>query len=623
MNWQLPISANVEGNAVRFRVWSPEAEKLEAVIFENGKQVAAHELRRDGEGFFVGLAENLGAGTRYQYRLNGDKLRPDPASRYQPEGVHGVSEVIDPSQFNWTDQHWNGVSPDKAIIYEVHVGTFTAEGTFAAIINKLDYIKNLGVTIIELLPVADFPGSRNWGYDGVDLYAPANAYGHPDDMRRLIDAAHAKGLAVIQDIVYNHLGPDGNYLRDFSTDYFTDKHKTPWGDALNFECKAVREFFINNTLYWTHEFHVDGLRLDATHAIIDTTTEHILAEINRRVRETLPSERQFLIYAEDARNENKLVRPVQDGGYGLDGVWADDLHHEIRVTVAGDHESYYQDFEGNAYELATTLNQGWLFQGQKTPRSGEARGTAADVVAPDKFVVCIQNHDQIGNRAVGDRLNQDVNLEAYRAASAVLLLCPYTPLLFMGQEWAADTPWQFFTDHNPELGKLVTEGRRKEFEGFESYGKEEVPDPQADSTFENSKLNWQEPSQPPHAQTLALYQDLLKLRSSLLTQRQRQRDSYKALALADRLLALRYYSSDGSGKDLLLLVSLMNDGKQSCNLQDRPETSKGETKNWTIVFNSEDERYSGAGRDAMKYNPEAGTVDFDGPCAVLFKIDSK
>ncbi len=618
MTWQLPIGANVEDGGVRFRVWSPQAQRVEVVLFQDGREVATQALRRDEEAFFVGLVDGAGDGTQYQYRLDGEKTRPDPASRFQPQGVHGVSQVIDHNTFQWTDEQWNGVAADKVVIYEMHVGTATPAGTFEALISKLDYMKELGVTVLELLPVADFPGERGWGYDGVYLYAPARCYGQPDDLRRLIDAAHARGLAVFQDVVYNHLGPDGNYLRDYSLDYFTDKYKTPWGDALNYSCKAVREFFISNALFWAHEFHIDGLRLDATDTIFDEELPHILGEISQRVRATLAADRQFLLYAEDSRNLAIMIDTVENKGYGLDGIWADDFHHTMRVAVNHDTHGYYEDYTGSTAEIAATLNQGWTYQGEMSKFAGKPRGGPAGNATPTHYVHCIQNHDQIGNRALGDRLDHNVGEVAYRAVSTLLLTTPYTPLMFMGQEWAASTPWQFFTDHHDELGRLVTEGRRNEFPHVSMFEPELVPDPQDIETFERSKLNWAERNHSPYLHVFKLYQDLLKFRATTLTSRQRQRDSFKAIALSSQLLGLRYYQSDGQGDELLLVVCFGEDS-QSYSLNERPETAPG-NKQWQTVLFSEDVQYGGQGNAAFNYNVQEGVLTFNGPGAVLLKI---
>jgi maltooligosyltrehalose trehalohydrolase len=590
--WQMPVGAQVDERGVRFRVWAREAKSLEVVLFDlQGQETASYPLNRDDVGYFLGHVEGLKAGAHYMYRLDGEKLRPDPASRCQPVDVHGVSEVVDPGAFQWSPeaQKWLGLPLEQLVIYEVHIGTATPEGTFDSLIEKLDYIKGLGVTAIEIMPVADFPGKRNWGYDGVDLFAPSCAYGGPQALRRLVDAAHLRGLAVIQDVVYNHLGPDGNYLRDFSKEYFTDQEKTPWGDAINYNCREVREFFIANAMHWAHEYHMDGLRLDATHAILDHSPEHFLQEMARRVRESLSEDRHFVLIAEDERNEAKLVQPVSTGGIGLDAVWADDFHHQVRSALAGDNEGYYADFTGSAEDLAETLSKGWFYAGQLSKFSGKNRGTNAEGIDPAHFVYCIQNHDQIGNRAMGDRLTDSISLEAYRAASALLLLSPYTPLLFQGQEWAASNPFLFFTDHNPELGKLVTKGRREEFSHFSGFNAEQVPDPQALSTFEASKLNWNELEQGKHSQVLELYRDLLSLRCKEPYLKNRSRQSFTAAKIDQDAIALRYQS--GNDPALLIVVNLKGDLNLQLDGQSLAENSTG--KGWELLLSTNCPRYGG------------------------------
>ncbi len=535
MNWRPELGACPHGGGADFRVWASERHSVEVTIYRDSHLSAVHPLARDEQGYWSGYVPGPGAGTRYMYRLDGETDRPDPASRYQPEGVHGPSMVVDPT-FEWTDRGWSGVPRERLIVYELHVGTATPAGTFDALIERLADLHDLGVTAIELLPVADFPGNRNWGYDGVDLYAPARAYGGGEGLKRLVNAAHAHGLAVILDVVYNHLGPAGNYLRDFSPQYFTELHQTPWGAALNFDgpgSEAVRAFFIDNALYWAHEYHVDGLRLDATHAIIDDSALHLLVELVQRVHAFLDPGRHFVFIAEDERNESRLARAVAAGGYGLDAVWADDFHHSVRVTLTGENEGYYRDYTGGAAEIAMTLQAGWLYQGQPAPQTGRPRGTPVIDLPPDAFVHCIQNHDQVGNRAMGERLNHDVPLAAYRAASALLLLSPYTPMLFMGQEWAASSPFLFFTDHDPELGKLVTKGRREEFKHFTAFSGAQVPNPQARETFEQCKLDWEERSMQPHAGVLRLYHDLLELRRALYPYPEDLRRSFRARPAGD------------------------------------------------------------------------------------------
>ena len=620
MSWELQLGARPHGDGVDFRVWAPQRQTVEVAVYQDGQPIAVHPLARDDQGYWSGYIRGIGAGTRYMYRLDGDMDRPDPASRHQPDGVHGPSMVVDPA-FTWTDAGWQGLTREQLVIYELHIGTATPDGTFESLVERLPDLRELGITAIELLPVADFPGDRNWGYDGVDLYAPARAYGGAEGLKRLVDAAHAHGLAVIQDVVYNHLGPAGNYLRDFAPQYFTSRHHTPWGDALNFDgpgSEAVRSFFVDNALYWAHEYHMDGLRLDATHAIIDDSPVHLIQELVERVHASLDPGRHFVLIAEDPRNEARLVRPIAAGGYGLDAVWADDFHHTVRVTLTGENEGYYRDFTGGAGEIAATLRSGWLFQGQRSPRTGRPRGTSAADLPPAAFVHCIQNHDQIGNRALGERLNHDVPLAAYRAASALLLLSPYMPLLFMGQEWAASSPFLFFTDHDPELGKLVTEGRREEFKHFTAFSGERVPDPQALETFECSKLRWEERAVEPHAGILRLYHDLLKLRRSLAATDDDQRRSFQVHPAGEASVVLRRIAADG--RPLLVVANLR--GPIDLDLAEE----MAESGPWQVLLDSEDPRYSGGENDRRQSQAEpafAGKrVVMDGPRAIIVAAES-
>ncbi|HEX2913614.1 MAG TPA: malto-oligosyltrehalose trehalohydrolase [Chloroflexia bacterium] len=617
MNWQLPIGAQLNDTGVRFRVWASNVNRLEVVIYDHkGQELSTYPLRRDEFGYYLGQIEGMQAGVRYMYRLDGNIDRPDPASRYQPEGVHGPSEVVS-SKFNWTDSNWKGLPANELIIYEVHIGTATPTGTFEAFIEKLDYVKQLGVTAIEIMPVADFPGNRNWGYDGVNLFAPARSYGGPQELKKLVDAAHAKGLAVIQDVVYNHFGPDGNYLRNFSQEYFTESKKTPWGDAINFSCEAVREYFIANAMYWAKEYHMDGLRMDAIHAILDDSPQHILQELVARVHQSLPEDRHFVFTAEDDRNEVWLLRPQQEDGAGIDALWADDFHHQVRSALAGDNEGYFQDFSGNAADLAETLNKGWFYTGQESRFAGKPRGTDACHFDPYHFIYCIQNHDQIGNRPLGDRLNAIIDPAEYRTASALLLLSPGTPLLFHGQEWGATTPFLYFTDHNADLGKLVTEGRRSEFEYFAAFNHVEVPDPQAQNTFENSRLNWNELEEEAHSQLILLYKDLLAMRqkSPLLHKVTRQR--FQSQAVGDNSLVLRYGSE--SGEDGLLVVVNLK-GEFELDLWANKITEPPQNTRWQLHFTSNNPRYGGNDKEAELWETMASNrVKANGPVVYMLQ----
>lgn len=502
-----------ESDGYHFAVWAPEKRSLDLVLESSGDTVA---MRRTDGGFFETYVEALSPGARYRFRVDGRDTFPDPASRYQPEGVHGPSALVDPGAFSWSDDAWQGVPLDRLVLYELHIGTFTPEGTFDAARQRLPYLRELGITGIELMPVADFPGRWNWGYDHAALYAPSRAYGRPEDLRRLVDEAHGMGMAVILDVIYNHFGPDGAYAPAFAP-FFTKKHETPWGLAVNLDDRhgeGVRAFFIDNALHWLREYHIDGLRLDATHALIDDSPTHFLQELAGAVANVDQGPPRFLI-AEDHRNLNRVIRPQSEGGFGIDGVWADDFHHLIRNRTAGDSESYYAAFaDTSVEEIARTIRRGWFYEGQASKRDGKARGTDPEGLRPEQFVYFLQNHDQVGNRPLGNRLTEDISLDVYRALSALLLFVPQTPLLFMGQEWAAGTPFLFFTDHEAELGRAITRGRRREFRDFAGFSGE-VPDPQDPETFERSRLRWEELEHEPHRGILAMYRDLLSLRRRL------------------------------------------------------------------------------------------------------------
>jgi maltooligosyltrehalose trehalohydrolase len=615
MTWTLPIGARYAGGGTHFRVWAPKATRVAVVLFDGPAPGDAHALAPEGDGYFAGFVEGVEPGTDYMYRLDGGATRPDPASRFQPAGPHGPSRVVDPSAFSWGDAGWRGVPLEELVIYELHVGTFSAEGTFDGVITRLPQLRELGVTAIEIMPVAECPGRRNWGYDGVNLFAVEEAYGGPEGLRRLVDAAHREGLAVLLDVVYNHLGPDGNYLREFSDSYFNARHPTPWGDALNFDDDAsapVRAYFVANACFWAHEFHMDGLRLDATPQIIDESQTHILAELATTVRATLPAERHFVIIAENDHNEPEVVRAAEQGGWGLDGVWADDFHHQLRVLLTGSRQSYYSNYTGAAEDLAATIRQGWFYTGQHFATWNKARGAPADEIAPQRFVYCLENHDQVGNRAFGERLEHLVGLEVFRAASTLLLLCPQTPLIWMGQEWAATSPFQFFTDFNEELGRLVTAGRQAEFAGFHDFLAVEVPGPQFEATFERSKLNWEEREREPHGGVLRLYQDLLRLRREQPALRERGREAYRVEVVGERALALR---REGGRADETLLA-LFNFGERLVVELSVEATRPPAGHGWHVVLDSEDVRYGGRGAIGSATN---GALALEGPRAIVLR----
>lgn len=536
-SWRPAFGANTENNGVQFSVWAPNASSVEVELVDDDGSTFV-EMSERAEGEFGVFVTGIGAGTRYVFRLDRGESRPDPYSRFQPEGVHGPSEVIDPSTYVWSDDGWKGVSREGMAVYELHIGTMTAEGTFSSLINELQELKNLGVTAIELMPVAQCPGRWNWGYDGVDLFAPSNAYGTPDDMRRLVDAAHRVGLAVILDVVYNHFGPEGNYLGVYADEYFSKTHETSWGAGLNWDgdkSANVRQFAVDNACYWITEFHIDGLRLDAVHAILDDSPVHVLEELAGRARE-VAGDRGIFIVAEDGDHDISRTRAVGKNGQGLDAVWADDFHHEIRVHLTNATENYYKYYQGSTVDLSASINDGF---GPLTTDDVE-KVPVMESDPASAFVFCIQNHDQVGNRPFGDRLHHTINADRYAVASALMLFSPETPMLFMGQEFAASNPFLYFTDHPEELGRLVTEGRRQEFSGFGIFHDESlsdsIPDPQAESTFLSSKLNLAERNR--NHGMHALYRTMLSMRAHDAVMRHNDRMKTRASALSAEMLAV-------------------------------------------------------------------------------------
>jgi maltooligosyltrehalose trehalohydrolase len=493
----------------RFTVWAPEAQSVAVEV--DGASVPMEP----GEGgWWRRDVQAAGPGSRYGFSLDGGPVRPDPRSPSQPDGVHGRSAVVDHDAFAWTDRAWRGVSLPGSVLYELHVGTFSTAGTFDGVAEHLDHLVDLGVDAVELLPVVEFSGARGWGYDGVDLFAPHHAYGGPDGLKRLVDACHGAGLGVVFDVVYNHLGPAGNYLGEFGP-YFTDRHQTGWGDAVNYDgpgSDEVRRFVVDNALMWLRDYHGDGLRLDAVHAIVDTSARPLLEQLAVEVDGLAAHVRKplFLI-AESDRNDPALVRPRPAGGQGLAAAWADEWHHGLHTVLTGEHDGYYEDF-GRWSDLAKGLRQAWVHDGTYSVHRGRVHGRPVTGMTGDRFVVATQTHDQVGNRAAGERLAALVPEGQLKVAAALLLTAPFVPMLFMGEEWAASTPFQYFTDHeDPELGRAVTEGRRREFAAF-GWDPDSVPDPQAPETFERSVLRWEERHDGAHGRVLDWYRQLLALR---------------------------------------------------------------------------------------------------------------
>ncbi len=624
IGWKPGLGAWTTPDGTRFRVWSPIARSIDLIVESSPKTPqSVRTLQPSGDGYFTGVFPDIQIGSHYRFRIDGLNAYPDPASRFQPDGVHGFSQVVDPSRFLWTDAGWPGLKMEDLILYELHVGTFTAAGTFNGVREKLKALQDLGITAIELMPVADFPGNRNWGYDGVDLFAPSRCYGTPYEMRHLVNEAHALNIGVFLDVVYNHLGPDGAYLGEFSPHYFSSRHKSFWGDAINFDdehSRHVRNFFIENALHWIHEYHIDGLRLDATHAMVDFGPTHFLKELAQKVHASVSKDRNVLFIAEDDRNQSQLILPADKGGYGLDGVWADDFHHQMRSLLTGDNEGYFQDFSGSVQDLAKTIGQGWFYTGQNSLFMKHPQGTSTEGIPKNKFIHSIQNHDQVGNRALGDRLHATVDLASFRAVSALHLLSPATPLIFMGQEWGADTPFCYFTDHPEPLGKAVAEGRRNEFRHFKTFSEPSavlsIPDPGALSTFVSSKLNWEEQSLQPHAGMLALYRDLINLRRTEPALKEKFNSALQAEALGENTIALKRLAAD---KFSLLVVACLK-GAEKIIIGTHSSTRPPEGKQWNLLWTTEDAHYTDTPSVPLITNENENIVlNFQGPCTLVFR----
>ncbi len=497
----------------RFRLWAPFAQSVEVHLLTPHPHCVP--MARKARGYYEAVIDSVEPGTLYLFRLDGSRDRPDPASRFQPQDVHGPSQVVD-RHFEWDEGFWCGIPLRYYILYELHVGTFTPEGTFDAVIPYLPELKTLGVTAVELMPIAQFPGSRNWGYDGVYPFAVHNSYGGPEGLKRLVQACHRQGLAVVLDVVYNHLGPEGNYLSDYGP-YFTDRYKTPWGAALNFDgaySDEVRRFFIDNALYWVTEFHIDALRLDAIHAIVDHSAQPFLEELGLALHARAEAlNRRIYAIAESALNDTRVIRPRELGGYALDAQWNDDFHHALRVLLTGNRDGYYQDF-GRLQQLAKAFREGFVYTGEYSGYRQRRHGNASRAIPAQQFVVFAQNHDQVGNRMLGERLGQLVSFEALKLAASVVLFSPFIPLLFMGEEYGEAAPFQYFISHlDRQLVEAVRQGRRQEFASFAWQG--EPPDPQSIATFQRCQLDHRLRRQGQHRVLLAFYQELIRLRKGL------------------------------------------------------------------------------------------------------------
>ena len=532
-----PLGATTfDENVCSFLVWAPRASKVEIVVSEPRDREILMEAV--GCGYFHAFVEDIAAGALYRYRLNDEKERPDPASRSQPRGVHGPSQIVN-SRFSWNDSDWRGLPLEKYVLYELHVGTFTPPGTFDAIIPRLPALKNLGVTAIELMPVAQFPGNRNWGYDGVYPYAVQASYGGPLGLRSLVNACHQHGIAVALDVVYNHLGPEGNYLADFGP-YFADLHRTPWGKAINFHAagsEEVRRYFIENALQWVTDFHIDALRLDAIHAIVDPSPRTFLEELGATIHAKAKElGRNVYLIPESNRNDARVVTAPEAGGWGLDAVWNDDFHHALHVLLTGEQDGYYQDFCG-IEDLAGCYREGFLYAGQYSKFRQKRRGSSSKQIPAKRFVVFAQNHDQVGNRRVGDRLSQLVSFDQLKLAAGTFLLSPYIPLLFMGEDYGESAPFRYFVSHGePSLIEAVRRGRQEEFARFRWEG--DFPDPQSEATFLDCKLNWDLQTGGHHRILWHFYQELLRLRRELSSLAGLDKNALESTSFADEKVLL-------------------------------------------------------------------------------------
>jgi maltooligosyltrehalose trehalohydrolase len=611
---RLPIGAEIVGGSTHFRVWAPRHKRVDVVLERGGVRT----LGEESEGYFSGTLEDVSAGAKYRFRLGGGTdLYPDPASRFQPDGPHGPSEVVDPSRFVWTDSEWKGIHLQGQVLYEMHVGTFTREGTWTAATRELEKLQGI-CTTIEIMPVADFPGDFGWGYDGVNLFAPTRLYGEPDDLRRFVDRAHTLGFGVLLDVVYNHVGPDGNYLTQFSDTYFTTVHDTEWGPAINYDAEGnsgVRELVVANAGYWIDEFHFDGLRLDATQAIHDTSALHVLTEIGQRVR-ACAGERSTIIVAENESQDTTLLRPTTSGGYGLDAVWNDDLHHSAHVSLTGHAEAYYSDHRGAPQEFVSGAKYGYLFQGQRYSWQKKARGTSSRGLLPERFVTFLENHDQVANSARSERLSSSAQPGRLRALTAFILLGPGTPMLFQGQEFASSAPFAYFAGHNAELATAVRQGRAEFLAQFPSIAltsmSRMLDDPSDPKLFARCKLDAGERER--NLAALALHRDLFTLRRSDVTLRAQGRHGLDGAVLGAHSFVLRFFGSETSA-DRLLIVNLGPDIR----LVPAPEPllAPPVDARWSVRWSSEDPDYGGSGM------PPADTEDgwrLKGESAVFLAI---
>lgn len=615
------VVRRADGSAgVHARVWAPHAKSVDVVLYDDARIASTSPLSPEGDGYHSGDVAGAVAGSRYRFRLSSDELYPDPASRYQPDGPHGPSVVIDASTYDWADDDWRGAALPGQVIYEMHVGTFTRAGTFRGAIERLPDLVDIGVTVIEIMPLADFAGQFGWGYDGVNLYAPSHLYGTPDDLRALIDAAHQLELAVILDVVYNHFGPDGNYLTRFAPRYFSGG-TTDWGEAINFDgddAGPVREYFITNARYWIEEFHFDGLRLDATQQIYDKNTPDILAEVCAAVRDAA-GERRTIIVGENEPQDTRLLESPATGGSGLDGLWNDDFHHAAHVAATGRSEAYYTGYRGSAQEFVSSAKYGFLYQGEWYAWQKGGRGTPSVDVHPSRLINFTQNHDQIANTSAGRRLHQETSPGRFRALTALLLLLPQTPMLFQGQEFGASSPFLYFADHSSDLAKMVRDGRLEFLAQFPSIdapnGAAAIADPGDPATFVRCKLDWSERRLNTHI--VDLHRDLLQLRREDAVLRAPRLRGVDGAVINDRAFMIRFFG--GADGDRLLLVNL----GQRLHPDPLPEPLLAPPRGarWHTVFATDVPKYGGWGMPEIETEKDGWWLPAE--CATLLSTESE
>ena len=585
-NRRFPIGAEVVEGGVHFRIWAPSSSRLFLQL--EGEN---YELEREADGYFSLLVKEARPTMRYGFQFeNEEKLFADPASRFQPDGPEGLSEIIDPGAFKWGDESWPGISsPTGHIIYELHIGTFTEKGSWEAAQEKLMELKELGITLIEMMPIGDFMGSFGWGYDCVNLFSPTHLYGRPDDLRRFVDCAHGLGLGVILDVVYNHFGPSGNYIERFSPEFFSSKYKNEWGKAINFGSREVRQFFTANSSYWIAEYHFDGLRLDAIHSISDPSSPHIVAEIVEKTKQSAP--KPILIFAENESQEAHVLESRENGGFEIDAAWNDDFHHSALVKLTGRREGYYKDYLGTNQELISALKYGYLYQGQYYSWQKKRRGTPNLKNAYNRYVHYLENHDQIANAFHGMRLSELTSPSSQRMMMLLLILAPQTPLLFQGQEFACSTPFVYFADHEPSLARLVWEGRKKflhQFPSFQTTSQQSYADPGDAATFHKCKINWEEKKDGSRSQFFAFTRDLIQLKKgdpTLLSPL-----AIDGAEIDDNIFIIRYFGEDG---DRLLLFNFGSDSLAES--YPEPLVAPPQESEWKLMLSSEEFKYGGIG----------------------------